>query len=399
MATPRTSRGQKERESLAEFQRLLARLHDPRRPQGRRYPLPSVVIVALMAMVSGCDDAEAIAAWGEHHERWLSSFLDLPHGPPSQDVVLAVFAALSPPGFSELFVAWVDFLRTRLKAEGKHVAVDGKTSRRSHERSKDRPAVHTVSAWLCEDGLVLGQWKTRSKSNEITAIPELLRLIDIRGATVTIDAMGCQTEIAETIVENGGDYLLAVKDNQPTLHAEIQAAFKDALDPNPRPLDQPRALAVTSDSSTDKGHGRIETRRLHLCHDLSWLTCASRWRGLSFIAMAVSERTDVATGATTQEHRYFIGSNRTATAGGVAHLVRRHWSIENELHWVLDIGFNEDQARQRAGHCADNFATLRHMALNLVKHAPRRKLGIANTRKSAGWDTALLVRILSGQPE
>lgn len=391
-------RGEQERTALAELQRVLAELPDPRRRQGVRYPLVSVVLVSLMAMVCGCDDAEAIEAWGRHHERWLSTFLDLPHGPPTQDVVLAVFAALSPPAFSSVFAAWAAFLRTRLEPRGKHVAVDGKTSRRTWDRAGGKTAVHTVSAWLCEEGLILGQHKTGEKSNEIRAIPELLRLIDIRGATVTVDAMGCQTEIAETITKAGGDYLLAVKENQPTRSAEIQAAFNDALDRAARPLDQPAPLALESAVATDKGHGRIETRTLHLCRDLSWVTCAPRWPRLSFIAMAVSERTDLATGATSCERRYFIGSDERATAEQVATLVRRHWSIENELHWVLDIGFNEDQARQRSGHCASNFATLRHMALNLVKHVPGRRLGIANTRKQAGWDMGMLVRILTGQP-
>jgi predicted transposase YbfD/YdcC len=313
---------------------------------------------------------------------------------PTQDVFLAVFAALDPQAFSKLFLSWMELLVVRLKALDKHIAVDGKTSRRSFERSKQRPAVHMVSAWLSEAGLVLGQTKTREKSNEIKAIPELLSVIDIRGSTITIDAMGCQTDIAALIKDRGGDYLLAVKDNQPTLHNDIQESFQDAFDDSPRPQDQPAALPLESWSSTDKGHGRLEERTVYVCRDLSWLYTASNWSGLSYIALAVSKRTDLGTGKTSTENRYFIGSGVDVSVEQIGQLIRRHWGIENGLHWVLDMAFHEDQARQRSKHCAENLATLRHFALNLVKNTPKRKLGVANTRKQAGWSRDVLVRIL-----
>lgn len=208
-----------EEEALQFFRAMLGKLPEPRRAQGIRYPLPTVVVTALMAMVCGADDAEAMQQWSEANEEWLSEFLDMPHGSPTQDVYLAVFGALNPEAFQAVFRAWAEVLALRLRAsgEGKHLAVDGKTSRRSFDTASGAKAIHTVSAWLSEAGLVVGQVKTEAKSNEITAIPELLRLLDIRGATVTIDAMGCQTAIAETIIDGGGHYLLAVKENQPTL--------------------------------------------------------------------------------------------------------------------------------------------------------------------------------------
>ncbi len=394
MAAPRKSKSQKEKEALAEFSRQLSQLPDPRRRQGQRYPLESVMIIALMSMVVGADDAESMQEWGEINEKWLSGFLELPHGIPSQDVFLAVFAALNPQAFSAMFVSWMDLLRVRLKASGKHIAVDGKTSRRSFDRSSDRGPVHTVSAWLSDAGLVLGQVKTGDKSNEITAIPELLRMIDIRGVTVTIDAMGCQTEIAKVIVERGAEYLLAVKDNQPTLHADIQETFADAVGDHRRPVDRPSA-ALETVTSVEKGHGRIEERTVRVCRDLSMLSTAKRWKRLAFIAMVTSTRTDVNTGKTSCENRYYIGSDEGSAAVTIATLIRRHWSIENELHWRLDMAFNEDAARHRIGNCAQNLATLRHFSLNLVKNMPGRRLGVANTRKILGWDRSAFIRLFT----
>ena len=227
-----------EEAALVFFREALSALPDPRRAQGIRYPLMSVVVIALMAMVCGSDDAEAMEVWGEANARWLGGILELPHGTPTQDVFLSVFAALDPVAFRSVFLSWMDLLRLRLRVMGKHIAIDGKTSRRSFDTARDRPAIHTVSAWLSDEGLVLGQIKTADKSNEITAIPELLRVIDLRGATVTIDAMGCQTEIAKTIVGGNGNYLLAVKENQPALHQEIVETFAEAADDRMRSVDE-----------------------------------------------------------------------------------------------------------------------------------------------------------------
>jgi predicted transposase YbfD/YdcC len=387
-------------EALASFEAALAALPDPRRKQGQRYPLESVVVIALMATVCGCDDGESMQRWGECNEEWLSSFLELPHGVPTQDVFLSVFAAVDPAAFSRVFISWAKILIARLDREtaGTHIALDGKTSRRSFGRDENgekTAALHTVSAWMSDVGLVLGQQKTADKSNEITAIPELLRLLDIRGATITIDAMGCQTKIASTILGGGANYLLAVKDNQPTLHDDIKTAFDEALSKEPRPLDQP-VLPLQSHTSVNDGHGRIEERTVHVCPDVSWMTTAADWKGLSFIALVESKRTELSTNKVSTERRYYIGSEAHPDAAKVGHTIRRHWGIENQLHWVLDMAFREDEARHRAGNCAANLTTLRHFAVNLLKLDKTEKLGVANKRKIAGWNRDYLLHVLSG---
>jgi len=394
-----------EHQALEFFERMLGGLPDPRRAQGRRYPLNAVVVIALMSMVCGCDDAESMEAWGSTNETWLSGFLPLPHGAPTQDVFLAVFAALDPRAFSAVLRSWAALLAARLTSLGKHIAVDGKTSRRSFDTGAGQPALHTVSAFLSEAGLVLGETRTECKSNEITAIPELLRLLDLRGTTITIDAMGCQTEIAKTIVGGGGDYLLAVKENQPTLHQDIVTTFAEAADERGRTVDEQPRPKVEVFEDLDKGHGRVEKRAVKLCRDQSWLTAATRWPGLVYLVQVVRERTVLATGKTSTETAYYIGSDRRAEVGKVAQTIRRHWSIENELHWVLDMAFREDEARHRVRNTAQNMTTLRHFAVNIIKRDPTRKLGVANSRKRlgvansrkrAGWDRGYLLELLKG---
>lgn len=384
-----------EEQALQFFQGTLEALPDPRRLQGQRYPLRTVVVTALMAMVCGCEDAEAMQAWAEANAQWLSGFLDMPHGPPTQDVFLAVFGALDPDAFSAVFRAWAQILALRLKAQGKHIAVDGKTSRSSFDTASGKGAIHTVSAWLSETGLVLGQRKTEDKSNEITAIPELLQVLAIRGATVTIDAMGCQTEIAKTIIDGGAHYLLAVKDNQPTLHADVQTTFAEAADERQRAVDEQPRPAMEVFEQVDKGHGRVEKRTVRLCRDLAWLSTVDRWQGLSFIVEVARERTIVTTGQTSTETAYWIGSDCNASAQSAGTTIRGHWGIDNELHWVLDMAFREDEARHRAKNTAQNMTTLRHFALNIVKQDADRKLGIANSRKRAGWDRNYLIKLLT----
>lgn len=383
-----------EQAALEFFEAMLAGLPDPRRRQGVRYPLKSVVVIALMAMVCGCDDAESMSLWGEYNEAWLSGFLELPHGTPSQDVFLAVFAALNPAALSDVLRAWAQLLSQQLKQEGRHIAVDGKTSRRSFDTQSEQPAIHTVSAWLSDVGLVLGAQKTHAKSNEITAIPALLRTLDLRGATLTIDAMGCQTEIAQEIIKGGGQYLLAVKDNQPSLRQDIATTFVQAQHEGRRVLDD-EALPVEVSDEHDKGHGRVERRSVTVCRDLQYLSTAERWPALSFVVKVERERTVVATQKTSTETAYYIGSG-TTQASDVARFIRRHWSVENELHWVLDMAFNEDQARHRAKNTAQNMTTLRHFALNILKQDKKRKVGINLSRKRAGWDRSYLIDLLAG---
>jgi predicted transposase YbfD/YdcC len=309
---------------------------------------------------------------------------------------LAVFGALDPAAFSKVFRAWAELLALRLKAKGKHIAVDGKTSRRSFDTASNKGPVHTVSAWMSEAGLVLGQRQTEAKSNEITAIPELLEVLDLREATVTIDAMGCQTAIAQTIRAGGGHYLLSVKDNQLTLHEDIQTTFAEADDDRKRTVDEQPRPQVEVFEQVHKGHGRLETRTVSLCRDLAWITTTERWRDLCFVARIVRRRHVLATGKTSTETAYYIGSDGAATAATTGEKIRRHWSIENQLHWVLDLAFREDEARHRAKNTAANMTTLRHFALNLIKADKTRKLGVANARKRAGWDRTYLVSLLTG---
>lgn len=397
MGSRRTQQEQFEDNVLHEFYEVLSRLKDPRRAQGRRYPLESVVVSALMAMVCGCDDAEAMSVWSRVNEDWLTGFLSLPHGSPSQDVYLSVFSSIDPIAFADLFAQWVLLLRGRLTESFSHIAIDGKTTRGSHDYAADRLALHTVSAWTSDAGLVLAQRYVDAHSNEIEAIPELLKLLDLRGATVTMDAMGCQKSIVGQITRADGDYLLAVKANQKSLHDDIVTIFDDALDTTDRALDQPAPLEIESHETIEKGHGRIETRRTHICRNIAWLTTRSHWRKLSVVVMCESIRESIKTGKVTTERRYYIASDPTLTAERAAHLIRRHWGIENEVHWILDIAMREDHLRHRAGNCAANMGVLRKTALNLLKADNTIKLGVANKRKIAGWDRDYLMKLLVGQ--
>ena len=301
----------------------LSLMSDPRRAHGKRYPLRSVVLIALMAMVCSNDDADSMADWGEDHEEWLKSFLELPHGSPSQDVFLSVFVRLDPKEFGTVFVTWVAFLRERVaELKDPHIAIDGKTSRRTY--TADTPAVHTVSAWLSEAGLVIGQVKTTEKSNEITAIPELLQCLALKDTTVTIDAMGCQTAIAAAIVQQEGHYLLAVKDNQPSLHTEIQDAFAEIDGAATRPRDLPALPKVAQHAETTKDHGRLEARKVEVIRDISRLTAETRnrWTKLAFIVRVTRERTVISADKSSMETAYYIGSNPKGDAEQIARFIR-----------------------------------------------------------------------------
>jgi len=387
---------QNEQAALQFFERMLAGLPDPRRRQGVRYPLRSVVVIALMSMLCTCDNAESMELWGEMNEEWLGDILELPHGVPSQDVYLAVFASLDPAAFSAVFRAWASWVALKLGKKNSHIAIDGKTSRRSKDVANGLPALHTVSAWSSDSGLVLAQCKTDKKSNEITAIPELLAVLDLRGATVTIDAMGCQREITKKIVAGGGGYLLAVKENQPTLYREILETFQDIDDDRIRDSDEDPRAEFEEFTEIEKGHGRIETRTLRLSRELSFIASAERWNGLSYVVEIARERFNISSGKTSSETAYYIGSENTLDAKEAARIIRRHWGIENELHWVLDMAFREDEARHRAKNTAQNFTTLRHFALNMVKQDKTRTVGIAICRQRAGWDQNYLIQLLTG---
>lgn len=390
MAKSRKKRlNKKEKIALNKFKYLLSDLPDPRRPQGVRYPLESVITIALMASMSNADNAQEMQNWGEYNEDWLENFLSLPHGIPSQDVFLSVFAALNPVAFLEVFISWMKLVQVRLNAHNdSHISIDGKAIRRSFDKANDKPMLHKVSAWASEVGMVMGQVSTDAKSNEITAIPELLKIIDIRGCTITIDAMGCQRKIVKDIKDNGGDYLIAVKGNQKKLYEEIKETFVELEDflEKPAEFDELRR--------TESGHGRLERRTVQVLKYIEHIECRSKWKGLSFIVKVKSERIDLSKETNSVEYRYYIGSKKSLSTERIMEMIRNHWGIENSLHWVLDMAFREDELRHRAGNCAENFSTLRHFVLNLIKNYPKRKHGIRNLRKNIGWNPDVLIDVL-----
>jgi predicted transposase YbfD/YdcC len=364
---------------------ILGQVPDPRVERTRAHPLPNILVIALLAVLCGADSFTTIEAFGRSKREFLETFLDLESGIPSHDTFGRVFAMLDPSALQEAFRRWVASLVEVTK--GEIVAIDGKTLRRSFHDAGNKAFIHMVSAWGVRNRLVLGQVQTEAKSNEITAIPKLLELLHIKGTVVTIDAAGCQKQIAAKIVERGADYLLAVKDNQPTLHADIQTAFATVTDdPNYETL-------VDFAETKDRGHGRTEHRRCHVCYDLSAISRQHDWAKLGSIVMVEVDRT--VGDKTSTERRYYISSNKRLRAKTALATVRSHWGIENRLHWVLDVAFREDDCRVRAGNAAENFAVLRHFTMNLLKNAPS-KLGIKTRRLQAAWDHEFLLRTLCG---
>jgi predicted transposase YbfD/YdcC len=359
-----------------------AALEDPRQRAKVLYPLPEVLLLLLCATLAGADDLVEIELWGEEQLAFLRRFLPYRHGIPSHDTLGGVLAALDPALFKACFVAWVEGLRT---SEPDIVAVDGKTSRRSHARNQGREPLHLVSAWASRQRLVLGQEAVLGKSNEITAIPLLLERLALTGALVTIDAIGTQSSIAEAILARGGDYLLALKANRPATFKDVEAFFAD---PPPGALD--------TLTTTDGEHGRIETRRHAVCHDIAWLFSDRRYPGepafpgLSMIGMVEAEVERDR--KTSLERRYYLGSAKL-DAGTFARAVRAHWGIENRLHWVLDVVFHDDLARLRTGHAPQNMAVVKHMAINLLRQA-KPTTSLKNRRKRAGWNTTYLEEII-----
>jgi len=381
---------------VENLQAYFESLPDPRKPRGKRHELIDILVISLLAMICGADNAEEIQDFGDSNEAWLRGFLNLPHGIPTQDTYLRVLSALEPGAFQERFRKWVASLM-RPAAHG-HIAVDGKTLRGSYDKDSGTKAIHMVSAWLSGAGLVLGQVKTNEKSNEITAIPELLSLLDLNDTVVTIDAMGCQRAIARQIHEQGGFYVLAVKENQPTLYEDIVGFFEDA-DRQSRALDEVPAPVVDEDSNTDAGHGRIEQRTCRVSEELSWVQGAGDWEGLTAVARIESQREQLSSGKSSSEFRYYILSVPDCSAERLNSIIRNHWGIENSLHWVLDVTFAEDSSRVRIGHAAENLSTIRKVALNLLKARPqehkKKKVSIRRKRKRCAWDHDYLLRTLS----
>ena len=361
-------------------------LEDQRCPINRRHVLIEMIVIAIAAVMCGADGWVAVAQFGRSKETWLREFLALPNGIPSHDTFGRVFSLLQPEAFEDCFRSWVASIREMIP--GEIIAVDGKTLRRSHDRTAGLAALHLVSAWAAANRVVLGQVATEAKSNEITAIPQLLALLRIKGCIVTIDAMGCQTKIAEQIIEQEGDYVLALKGNQSTLASEVEEAFIDA--------DAKDYEGMESEflETAEHGHGRIENRRYRTLGDLCGVPRSALWRAMNMIGMVESQRT--VDGKTSCETRFFIGSIGT-DATCFARAVRDHWGVENELHWTLDVAFREDDSRVREPAARENLAVLRHIALTRLKK-DNTNLGIKNKRLKAGWDEHYLAKLLFESP-
>lgn len=366
------------------FTRHFDQVEDPRRQAGLRYPLIEVLFIAICAIIAGADDWVAIERFGRAKFSWFQKYLTLKHGIPAHDTFGDVFGVLDPEQFAEAFTSWMQMIATVSGV----IALDGKTVRHSFDKSLGKAAIHMVSAWSAHNQLILGQVKVDDKSNEITALPKLLELLVVKGCLVTIDAMGCQTEIAEQIIDQGGDYLLAVKKNQKHLYEDIEHLFKHATTANfaQDEFDETRTV--------DKQHGRLDIRQCQCISEPEWLAyLRSRhdWKQLKSVVRIWTERR--VGGKKKREARYYICS-RTASAADLLAATRAHWGIENNVHWILDVVFAEDDSRARVGHAQQNLATMRRIAINMLNQEKTRKDSLKGKRQLAGWDESYLERII-----
>ncbi len=365
-----------------------ADLDDPRVERTRRHKLVDIIAIAICATICGADSWVHIELFGKSKLAWFQTFLELPHGIPSHDTFGDVFARLDPVQLQNSFVSWTQAIAELLP--GEVVAIDGKTARRSYDPAGNKGAIHLVSAWATQNNLTLGQVKTEEKSNEITAIPQLLEMLDLHGCIVTIDAMGCQREIAQQIIAGGADYVLAVKENQGRLHEGIRDLFQgaEAWGFDGVPYDYARTV--------DKGHGRVERREcwtITATDCLDYLDPQGQWSQLKAAVRVVGHRQTGAGGIS--QPRYYI-SSLPASAEQLLAAIRSHWSIENSLHWTLDVTFREDQCRVRKDHGPQNLATLRQIGHNRLKNESTLKVGIQGKRLNAGWDEDYLRQVLLG---
>jgi predicted transposase YbfD/YdcC len=374
--------------SLDEVVLHFAELEDPRSTINRQHPLISVVVIAMMGVLAGASGPTAIAKWAALKEEFLLNALDLPNGIPRKDVFRRVLMALRPSAFQACFVNWLNSMRAAAAAatgvEQPVLAVDGKTARRSHDRKNGLGAMHSVSVWASEFGLSLGQVACAEKSNEITAIPELLRLVDIKGAIVTIDAMGTQKAIAAQIINGEADYVLALKGNQGTLHEAIIEHIDERLDGD--------LAGAREYVTTEKGHGREETRTYLQLPAPKNLPGFAQWKGLKSIGVVTSRC--LRDGKETIEVRYYI-SSLAVSVKKFAHAVRSHWGIENGCHWILDLTYREDESRIRYKNLRENIAWLNRFTLSLLKQHPQRD-SIAMKRRSCGWSENFLLEVVAG---
>lgn len=371
-------------EKCASIDVHFADLTDPRRREPT-YPLVNIVVIAVCAVICGADDFVAIAQFGRTKRKLLEKFLDLSAGIPSHDRFNAILGAIKPAEFEKCLLSWITALHEI--TDGQVVAIDGKTLRGSYDNGSSKAAIHMVSAWATANHISLGQVVVDEKSNEITAIPKLLEILEISGCLVTIDAMGCQVAIAQSILDQEADYVLAVKGNQPTLHEGIETFFVNHLE------DDFARMKVSRHETEEKGHGRQEERYYYVCAVPKDLPDCARWPGLKAIGCAINITTQ--NGKETSEVRYYIMSKKLS-ARRFGNGVRSHWGIENNLHWQLDVTFNEDKSRIRKGNADTNFSILRRTALSLLKNNKSTKVGVKNKRLLAAMDEDYLMEVLLG---
>ena len=358
-----------------------ARISDPRLDRKKLHPLINVLTISLCAMLCGAESFDEMEAFGLERRQWLGQFLDLSQGIPSHDTFNRVFSLIDPKAFNQSFMEWTQSIRQAIGRE--IVALDGKQLRRSGGANVS--ATHIVSAWAHENGLCLGQQKVDDKSNEITAIPELLRALELSGCIVTIDAMGCQKTIAREICNADADYVLALKGNHELLHHEVRTFLEDALARNFQNLPHDYFETI------EKDHGRIETRKYWITTHIGWMAEAKLWENLR--AVGLVEDTRQSNGTVSTERRFYLTS-LPCDAKEFARAVRGHWSVENNLHWCLDVCFHEDQARARAGFAAQNLSTLRHLCLNILKQDSSKKLSLKRKRFKAALNPDFLASLL-----
>jgi len=380
--------------SLVEHFKSIA---DPRVERTKDHDLLDILVIAICALLCAAESFNDMEDFGRAKEDWFGSFLKLRNGIPSHDTFNRVFAAIDPKEFLECFLRWTQSLRQAVAQE--IVALDGKALRRALNR--DENPKYVVSAWAESNDLVLGQLKVDEKSNEITALPELLRVLELAGCIVTVDAMGCQKKIAKEVIEADADYVLALKGNQETVHAEVKsfldATLEEKQKKRPKGAVIPKAAVNLQQLETvEKDHGRLEIRRYYQSAELDWFADSAKWEGLRSVGLVEAVRE--VDGKTTIERRYYL-SSLSLDVATFARAVRGHWGVENKLHWVMDVCFREDQSRARTGYAAENLATLRRLALNLLKQERTKKRGIRGKQLNAGWDHAYLLKLLRVQPE
>jgi len=374
-----------EEESMNTLQSIFEAIEDPRVDRTKQHHLLDIIIIAILGVLCGEEGWVEIESFGKTKEAWLKTCLDLPNGIPSHDTFGRVFARIDPKQFEECFLNWVRSLNEKIAGV---VALDGKTLRRSHDAANGKKALHMVSAWAAENRLVLAQVAVDEKSNEITAIPELLKLLALEGCIVTIDAIGTQRAIAAQIIEQNGDYALALKENQGNLYENVKDTFALAR------KDQFRDIEHQFYETIEKDHGRLEIRKHWIIDDLEQLTYLDqegKWKGLQAIGMVVSERR-IGLEVTTETRYYLLSFAREVQRFAIS--IRSHWGIENSVHWVLDVAFREDESRIRTGHADHNLAVLRHLALNLLRQEKTAKMGIKAKRLKAGWGNDYLLKVL-----